>query len=126
MQHHCGGQAGSADDAQAGGGTADLDLNLDLIFFNLLEADPCLSVLQIDTKVCPRRILISNLPRMDTETLLNKLEIHFSKRKNRGGEVDDCEMMTDSWTVVLTFVENDSEKALLIFNAEIMMEYSYS
>ncbi|XP_041812754.1 interferon-induced protein 35 [Chelmon rostratus] len=69
-------------------------------------------LVEIDTKVCPRRILISNLPRMDTETLLNKLEIHFSKRKNRGGEVDDCEMMTDSWTVVLTFVENDIAKGL--------------
>lgn len=50
---------------------------------------------------------------MDTENLLNKLEIHFSKRKHRGGEVEDCEMMTDSWTVVLTFVENDGEQTVL-------------
>lgn len=88
-------------------------------------SDLCPSVLQIDTEVCPRRILISDLPRMDTENLLNKLEIHFSKRKHGGGEVDDCEMMPDSWTVVLTFVDNDSEQTLfLIFNTEKMMAYS--
>ncbi|XP_076608624.1 interferon-induced 35 kDa protein [Chaetodon auriga] len=70
------------------------------------------SLVEIDSEVCPRRILISNLPRMDTETLLNKLEIHFSKRRNGGGEVDNCEMMPDSWTVVLTFVEKDVAKGL--------------
>ncbi|KAE8282822.1 N-myc-interactor [Larimichthys crocea] len=69
-------------------------------------------LVEIDTEVCPRRILISDLPRMDTENLLNKLEIHFSKRKHGGGEVDDCEMMPDSWTVVLTFVDNDIAKRL--------------
>lgn len=50
---------------------------------------------------------------MDTDTLLNKLEIHFSKTKNGGGEVDDCEMLPDSGTVVLTFVDIDSEHALV-------------
>ncbi len=80
----------------------------------------CLSVLQIDSDVCPRRILISNLPKMDTETLLNKLEIHFAKSRNLGGEVDECEMMPDSWTVVLTFVNDDGEQALSsTFNTEI-------
>ncbi|KAM9345966.1 interferon-induced 35 kDa protein [Symphorus nematophorus] len=59
---------------------------------------------EIDSEVCPRRILISNLPKMDTDTLLSKLEIHFSKSKHGGGEVDDCEMMSDSWTVVLAFL----------------------
>lgn len=71
----------------------------------------CLSVLQIDSEVCPQRILISNLPKMDFEILLNKLEIHFSKRKNGGGEVEDCELLPDSGTVVLTFVENKCEQA---------------
>ena len=70
---------------------------------------PVVSVLQIDSEVCPLRILISSLPKMDTDTLLNKLEIHFSKTKNGGGEVDDCEMMADSWTVVLTFVCSGGE-----------------
>ena len=71
------------------------------------------AVSQIDTEVCPRRILISNLPKMDTEILLNKLEIHFSKSKNGGGEVDECEMLSDSGNVVLTFVGNNSEHALI-------------
>lgn len=53
---------------------------------------------------------------MDVETLLNKLEIHFSKRKNGGGEVDTCEMMTDSWNVVLTFVDKHSEPVLFLSN----------
>lgn len=73
------------------------------------------SVLQIDSEVCPQRILISNLPKMDTETMLNKLEIHFSKRRNGGGEVEDCEMLPDSGTVVLTFVDDDSEQILLVY-----------
>ncbi|XP_053194908.1 interferon-induced protein 35 [Scomber japonicus] len=70
------------------------------------------SLVEIDTQVCPHRILISNLPKMDTDTLLNKLEIHFSKSKNGGGEVDECEMLTDSGTVVLTFVENNIASGL--------------
>lgn len=60
---------------------------------------------------------------MDVETLLNKLEIHFSKRKNGGGEVDTCEMMLDSWTVVLTFVEKHSEPVFfLMINPEVLVE----
>ncbi|XP_070837363.1 interferon-induced 35 kDa protein [Chaetodon trifascialis] len=70
------------------------------------------SLVEIDSEVCPHRILISNLPRMDEETLLNKLEIHFSKSRNGGGEVDSCEMMADSWTVVLAFVEKGVAKGL--------------
>lgn len=67
------------------------------------------SVLQIDSEVCPQRILISNLPKMDAESLVNKLEIHFSKKRHGGGEVERCELMSDSWTVVLTFLEKDGE-----------------
>ncbi|KAI3359633.1 hypothetical protein L3Q82_014023 [Scortum barcoo] len=69
-------------------------------------------LVEIDTEVCPQRILISNLPRIDTEILLNKLEIHFSKKKHGGGEVEDCDMLSDSGTVVLTFVEQDIAKGL--------------
>lgn len=68
--------------------------------------------MEVDTYVCPRRVLFSNLPRMDEDTLLNKLEIHFSKRKNRGGEVECCELRRDSWTVVLTFLEKDVAEGL--------------
>ncbi|CAK6968841.1 interferon-induced protein 35 [Scomber scombrus] len=69
-------------------------------------------LVEIDSQVCPRRILISNLPKMETDTLLNKLEIHFSKSKNGGGEVEECEMMSDSGTVVLTFVGNNIASGL--------------
>ncbi|XP_071323483.1 interferon-induced 35 kDa protein [Trachinotus anak] len=69
-------------------------------------------LVEIDSEVCPQRILISNLPKMDTEMLLNKLEIHFSKRKHGGGEVDVCEMLPDSGTVVLKFVEKNISKGL--------------
>lgn len=67
------------------------------------------SVPQVESEVCPQRILISKLPKMDGENLLNKLEIHFSKKKHGGGEVERCELMPDSWTVVLTFVDKDGE-----------------
>uniref|UniRef100_A0A3P8TSR0 Interferon-induced protein 35 n=2 Tax=Amphiprion percula TaxID=161767 RepID=A0A3P8TSR0_AMPPE len=69
-------------------------------------------LVEIDTDVCPHRILISSLPKMDTEMLLNKLEIHFSKSKHGGGEVDECEMMPDSGNVVLTFVDQNFAKGL--------------
>lgn len=64
---------------------------------------------QIDSEVSPRHILISNLPKMETETLLNKLEIHFSKKRHGGGEVEKCELLPDSEDVVITFVESDGE-----------------
>ncbi|KAG7233144.1 hypothetical protein INR49_007424 [Caranx melampygus] len=69
-------------------------------------------LVEINSEVCPQRILISNLPKMDTETLLNKLEIHFSKSKNGGGEVEECEMLPDSGTVVLMFVGNNIARGL--------------
>lgn len=46
---------------------------------------------------------------MDEEILLNKLELHFSKKKNDGGEVEVCEILQDSWTVVLTFTDAGGE-----------------
>lgn len=59
--------------------------------------------------MCPHRILVSDLPSMDEETLLNKLEIHFSKRRNGGGEVESCELRRDIRTVVITFLDKDGE-----------------
>ncbi|MEQ2296732.1 hypothetical protein AMECASPLE_027562, partial [Ameca splendens] len=70
------------------------------------------SLVEIDTEICPQRVLISNLPKMDTETMQNKLEIHFSKSKNGGGEVDCCEFLPDSGTVVITFVEKNIAERL--------------
>lgn len=69
-------------------------------------------LLQLVTAVCPHRVLVSDLPRMDTDILLDKLELHFSKRRNGGGEVDHCQMMEDSWTVAVKFMEEGGEKAL--------------
>ncbi|XP_028455621.1 interferon-induced 35 kDa protein [Perca flavescens] len=70
-------------------------------------------LVEIDSEVSPQHILISNLPtNLDTETLLNKLEIHFSKRKHGGGEVENCEMLPDSGTVVLTFVDKHIARGL--------------
>ncbi|KAM7371563.1 hypothetical protein PAMP_008787 [Pampus punctatissimus] len=82
----------------------------------VVEAQPVQLILptlvEIDSEVCPWHILISNLPKMDTDTLLNKLEIHFSKSKNGGGEVDNCEMLPDSGTVVLKFMDKKVAKVL--------------
>lgn len=63
----------------------------------------------MDTEVCPRRVQVSNLPRMDEDTLLNKLEIHFSKSRNGGGEVEACDLRRDIWTVVITFMDKNGE-----------------
>ncbi|XP_014912334.1 interferon-induced 35 kDa protein [Poecilia latipinna] len=72
------------------------------------------SLVEIDTDICPHRVLVSNLPKMDTEMLLNKLEIHFSKSKHGGGEVDSCHFLSDSGTVVITFVNNNIAEDLAL------------
>ncbi|KAK5856086.1 hypothetical protein PBY51_007705 [Eleginops maclovinus] len=71
------------------------------------------TLVEIDSKVSSQHILISNLPKMDTDPMLNKLEIHFSKSKHGGGEVEKCEMLPDSGTVALSFVRNDIAKCLI-------------
>lgn len=72
---------------------------------------PC--QVEMDTEVCSRRILVSNLPKkVGEDRLLDKLEIHFAKRKNGGGEVDDSDMLHDSGNVVITFTENNIAKGL--------------
>ncbi|XP_061568664.1 interferon-induced protein 35 [Cololabis saira] len=70
------------------------------------------SLVEIDSDVCHRRILVSDLPAMDTDTLLNKLEIHFSKSKHGGGEVDSCEFLADSGTAAIAFVGDGIAKRL--------------
>nr|AOT21929.1 interferon-induced 35 kDa protein [Sebastes schlegelii] len=80
-----------------------------------VEAQPVQLMLpelvEIDSEVSPQHILISNLPKMESEMLL-ELEIHFSKRKHGGGEVDSCEMLPDSETVVITFVDKNIARGL--------------
>lgn len=69
--------------------------------------------MQLDTQVCPRRVLVSNLPKMESEDrLLDKLELHFSKTRNGGGEVEEIDILPDSGNVVITFVENNIAKGL--------------
>ncbi|KAI1896511.1 hypothetical protein AGOR_G00095530 [Albula goreensis] len=82
-----------------------------------LEAKPVQflmpSHIEMDTDVCPRRILISNLPKKFEESrLLDRLEIHFQKKRNRGGEVDSIDLLHDSGNVVITFVDDDVAKGL--------------
>ncbi|RXN02593.1 interferon-induced 35 kDa -like protein [Labeo rohita] len=71
------------------------------------------SYVEMETQVCPRRILVSNLPKEEPEErVLDKLDIHFSRTKNGGGEVEDTDMLHDSGTVVITFVEDNIAKQL--------------
>ncbi|KAI7803976.1 interferon-induced protein 35 [Triplophysa rosa] len=71
------------------------------------------SYIEMDTQVCPRRILVSNLPsKLPEDKLLDKLEIHFSKTKNGGSEVEEIDMLHDSGTVVVTFVDDSVAKGL--------------
>ncbi|XP_026772883.3 interferon-induced protein 35 [Pangasianodon hypophthalmus] len=68
---------------------------------------------EMDTQVCPRRILVSNLPKKESvERILDKLEIHFSKSRNGGGEVEDIVMLDDSGNVVITFLDSNISKGL--------------
>ncbi|XP_036409461.1 interferon-induced 35 kDa protein-like [Megalops cyprinoides] len=80
-----------------------------------LEAQPVHILMpgqiEVDTCVCPKRILISNVPKeVDMSRVLDKLEIHFSKRRNCGGEVEDTSMLDDN--VVITFVEDTLAEGL--------------
>ncbi len=64
----------------------------------------------METQVCPRRILVSNLPKEEPEErVLDKLDIHFSRSRNGGGEVENKDMLHDSGTVVITFIEDNSK-----------------
>ncbi|KAL0993325.1 hypothetical protein UPYG_G00106140 [Umbra pygmaea] len=92
-----------------------VDLGSDVVI--TLEAKPIQLLMpgqiEMDTHVCPRRILVSDLPKkLPEDRLLDKLEIHFAKRKNGGGEVDESDMLHDSGNVVITFAENNVAKGL--------------
>ncbi|KAL7850127.1 hypothetical protein SRHO_G00194760 [Serrasalmus rhombeus] len=70
-------------------------------------------VVEMDTQVCPRRILVSNLPNKESkDRIRDKLEIHFSKSKNGGGEVDEIDMLEDSGNVVIAFLDSNIAKGL--------------
>lgn len=71
----------------------------------------------METQVCPRRILVSNLPKEEPEErVLDKLDIHFSRSRNGGGEVENKDMLHDSGTVVITFLDDNSKLTKFILS----------
>ncbi|XP_058273029.1 interferon-induced protein 35 [Hemibagrus wyckioides] len=71
------------------------------------------AALEMDTQVCPQRILVSNLPKKESmDRILDKLEIHFSKSRYGGGEVEEVDMLEDSGNVVIKFIDSNIAKGL--------------
>ncbi|XP_072298851.1 interferon-induced 35 kDa protein [Eucyclogobius newberryi] len=70
------------------------------------------SSVQVSAQVCPQRVLVSNLPQMDRQTLQDKLHIHFSRSRNGGGEVDECLLHDESGNIVITFIQDNIAKGL--------------
>lgn len=91
-----------------------VDLSED--FYMWVEARPVPLTLphsvQVAAEVCPRRILVSDLPQMDRETLEDKLFIHFSKRTNGGGEVESSCVLPESGHAVISFCQDNIAKGL--------------
>ncbi|NXP56015.1 IN35 protein, partial [Heliornis fulica] len=73
------------------------------------------SALEIGLMQSSRSILLSDLPNLGIlqETLLDKLELFFSKTKNGGGEVEHREFLDDSGQVLLTFAKDGVAKLLI-------------
>lgn len=71
------------------------------------------SHVELATLVCRKRVLVSDLPKgLEKNRLTDRLEIHFGKRKNLGGEVEEVHMLLDSGNAVVTFVEDSVSKVL--------------
>lgn len=85
-------------------------------FHMMVEAKPVPLTLprsvQVAAEVCPRRVLVSDLPQMDRQTLEDKLDVHFSKRRHQGGEVDSCQVLPESGHAVVKFVDDHVAKGL--------------
>lgn len=65
---------------------------------------PMLKEIEIQTRVCKERILVSEIPKILTDDqLLDKLELHFSRGRNSGGDVKGIELLEDSGNVVIAF-----------------------
>ncbi|XP_065554986.1 interferon-induced 35 kDa protein [Lathamus discolor] len=73
------------------------------------------SALEIRLTQNSRSIILSDLSSLDIpdETLLDKLEVFFSKSKNGGGEVESTELLDNSGQVVLTFAEERVAELLI-------------
>ncbi|XP_061873161.1 interferon-induced 35 kDa protein [Colius striatus] len=81
------------------------------------------SAVEIGLSQSNRSILVSDLPNLGIpeESLLDKLELFFSKTKNGGGEVDRTEFLDDSGQVMLTFAQEEVAE-LLISRGHIQMQ----
>ncbi|XP_051894608.1 interferon-induced protein 35 [Pristis pectinata] len=67
---------------------------------------PTVEEIEIQTQVCKHRVLISEIPKfLPADQMLDKLELHFSKHRNNGGEVENIELLEDSGNVVITFAD---------------------
>ncbi|KAM8845234.1 interferon-induced 35 kDa protein isoform 2-T2 [Spinachia spinachia] len=66
----------------------------------------------IPVEARPVQLTLPRLVEMEPEPLLNQLEIHFSKKRHGGGEVEKCELQPGSDDVVITFVESDVARGL--------------
>ncbi|XP_054080321.1 interferon-induced 35 kDa protein isoform X1 [Rissa tridactyla] len=73
------------------------------------------SALEMRLKRSSRSILVSDLPSLgiSDESLLDKLELFFSKTKNGGGEVESREFLDDPGQVVLTFAQDGVAEPLI-------------
>uniref|UniRef100_A0AAV2KJV4 NID domain-containing protein n=1 Tax=Knipowitschia caucasica TaxID=637954 RepID=A0AAV2KJV4_KNICA len=71
---------------------------------------PC--TVEVQVQVCPHMVLVSGLPQMDSQTLQDKLHIHFSRSKNGGGEVDEVHLQEGGGTATISFVNDDVSKRL--------------
>ncbi|KAL4660533.1 interferon-induced 35 kDa protein-like [Arapaima gigas] len=86
-----------------------------------LEAKPATffmpSFVEMNTPICPNRILVSNLPKNLTDDkeswVQDRLEVHFSKTRNGGGEVESVCILQDSRNVVIAFVDNNVAQGLV-------------
>ncbi|XP_020651732.3 interferon-induced 35 kDa protein [Pogona vitticeps] len=87
-------------------------VQLDDYSYIWVKAEPVTLILPTSLEVSmersPRQILVSGLPVsvVPEEHLLDKVELFFSKRQNKGGEVERVEWLPNSGHVTLTFVED--------------------
>ncbi|XP_061079370.1 interferon-induced 35 kDa protein-like [Conger conger] len=71
------------------------------------------SLVEMTSQVCCKSVLVSDVPKeAGGNHPLDRMEIHFSKRRNQGGEVDQAQMLQETGNVVLTFVEDTVAKRL--------------
>ncbi|XP_042326938.1 interferon-induced 35 kDa protein isoform X2 [Sceloporus undulatus] len=87
-------------------------VQLDEWTYVYVKAEPMTLILpssvEISVTRSPRQILLSGLPSLSIpeDRLLDKLELFFSKRQNKGGEVERIERLSGSGHVALTFAED--------------------